>query len=76
MKIKIQGHLATLYMVLSQSSFVILYSTHGSLQNFGCNWSAVGKKTNSSLDNFTEQTIFDFSLTIFSPNSATEFVVL
>ena len=30
MKIKIQGHLTMLYMVLFQTSFVILSSTHGS----------------------------------------------
>ena len=39
MKIKIQGHLTTLFMVLLQSSFLILCSTHGSLKKFGCNWS-------------------------------------
>ena len=31
MKVTIQGHLARLYIALFQSSFVILYSTHGSL---------------------------------------------
>ena len=31
MKIKIKGHLTTLYMVLGQSSFIILCSTYGSL---------------------------------------------
>ena len=36
----------------------------------------MGKETNSSLDTFTEQTIFDFLLTIFSLNSTTEFVGL
>ena len=36
----------------------------------------MGKETNSSLDTFTEQTIFDFLSTIFSPHSNTKFVVL
>ena len=76
MKIKIQGHLTTLHMVLFQSSFVILCSTHGSSQKFGCNWLAMVKETNSSLDTFTEQTIFDFSLAIFSPDSTKTYVVL
>ena len=62
MKIKTQGYLTTLYMVLFQSSFVILCSTYGSLQKFGCNWSAMGKEINSSLDSFTEQTILVFYL--------------
>ena len=65
MKIKIQGHSTTVYMVLFQSSFVILCSTNS------CNWSAMGKKTISSLHTSTEQTIFDFSLTKFSPHSTT-----
>ena len=68
MKIKIQ--------VLFQFSFVILCSTHGSLQNFECNLSAMGKETNSSLDTFTEQTIFDFLLTIFSHHRNTKFAML
>ena len=76
MKIKIQGHFATLHMVLFQSNFVILCSTHDSLYKFGCNWSPMGKETNSSLDTFTEQIIFNFSLTIFSPHSTTKFAVL
>ena len=76
MKIKIQGHLTTLYMELFQPSFAILYSTQGSLLKIGCNWSAMGKETNSSLDTFTEQTILDFLLAILSPNKTTKFVVL
>ena len=36
----------------------------------------MGKETNSSLDSFTEVTIFDFSLTIFAPHSTTKFVEL
>ena len=36
----------------------------------------MGKETNSSLDTFTEQTIFDFLSTIFSPHNNTKFVVL
>ena len=74
-KIKTQGYLTTLYMVLFQSCFVILCSTYGSLQKFGCNWSAMGKEINSSLDTFTEQTIFGFLLTISSPHSTTKFVL-
>ena len=35
----------------------------------------MGKEANSSLDNFTEQTIFDFLLTKFSPWSTTKFVL-
>ena len=66
MKIKIQGHLTTLFTVVFQSNFVNFYSTNGSLQKFGCNWSAMGKEKNSSLDIFTEQIIFNFLLTIFS----------
>ena len=54
MKINIQGHLRTLYMVPFQSSFAILCSTHNSLLKFCCNWSAEGKETNFSLDTFTE----------------------
>ena len=76
MKIKIQGHLATLYMVLFQSSSVILCSTHVTEAVIGCNWSAMGEETNSSLDTYTEQAIFDFLLTIFSPHSTTKLVVL
>ena len=53
-------------MVLFQSSFVILCSTHG--RN--------GKETNSSLDTFTEQTIFGFLLTIFPAHSTTKFAHL
>ena len=53
MKIKLLGHLTTLYMVLR-------CSTHDSLKQFGCNWSEKGKGTNSSLDAITEQTIFNF----------------
>ena len=64
----------TLYMVLFQSSFVILCSTHGSLQKFDCNWSAMGTETNSSLDTDTELTIFNYLLIIFSPHSATKFI--
>ena len=64
-KIKIQGYLTTLYMVLFQSSFVIFCSKHGSLYKFNCNWSAMGKETNSSQDTFTEQTIFDSLLTAY-----------
>ena len=60
MKIKIKGHLATLYMVLFQSSFANLCSTHGTLKNFGCNWSAMDAETNSSLVTVTEHTIFSF----------------
>ena len=75
MKIKIQGHLTTLYMVLFQPSFVILCSTHG-LQKFGCNWPAMGKETYSILNTFTEQTIFDFLLTIFSSHGTTKLVQL
>ena len=52
-------------MVLFQSSFVILCSAHDSLLRFGCNWSAMVKETNSSLDIFTEQTKFDFYLPYF-----------
>ena len=63
-------------MVLFQSSFVIPCSTHGTLSKFGCNWSAVGTETNSSLDTVTEQTIFNFLLIIFSPHSTAKFVVL
>ena len=40
------------------------------------NLAVMGKETNSSLDTFTEQTIFNFLLTIFSPHSTTKFVVL
>ena len=76
MKINIQGHLRTLYMVPFQSSFAILCSTHNSLLKFCCNWSAEGKETNFSLDTFTEQIILNFLLTIFSPNSLIQFVVL
>ena len=76
MKIKIQGDLMTLYMVLFQSSFVILCSTHDSLLTFGCNWSMMGTETNTSLDTLTEQTIFNFLLTIFFLYSTTKFVVL
>ena len=36
----------------------------------------MGKETSSSLDTFTEQTIFDFLLTIFSPLKTTTYVVL
>ena len=36
----------------------------------------MGKETNSSLDTFTEQTIFDFLLTIFSTQKTTKFVML
>ena len=70
------NYVNTLYMVLFQSSFIILCSTHGSLKKFGCSWSAMGKETNSNLGPFTEQTIFDFLLTIFSPYSTTKFAVL
>ena len=66
MKIEIQGHLTTLCMVLFWSSLEIRHSTHGRLYKCGCNWSALGKETNSTLDTFTEQTIFDFLLTISS----------
>ena len=62
-------------MVLFQSSFVIFCSTHGSLQKSSCNWSVIGKGTHSSPDTFTEQTIFEFLLTIFSSQSNTKFVV-
>ena len=75
MKIKTQGHRTTTYMVLFQSSFASLGSTHGSLSKFGCNWSGMGKETNSVLDTFTEQTIFDFLLTIFSLHSTTKSIV-
>ena len=49
MKIKNQGYLSTLYMVLFQSAI-------------GPQWdqSQTNKETNSSLDTFTEQTIFNF----------------
>ena len=63
-------------MVLFQSSFVILCSTHGSLYKFGYDWSAMGKEINSSLDTSTEQTIFDFLFTILSPHSTTKSLVL
>ena len=76
MKIKTQGHLTALYIGLFQSSFAILCSTQGNLQKFCCNCFAKGKETNSSLHTFTEQTIFDFLLTIFAPNSTTKLVVL
>ena len=76
MKIKTQGYLTTLYMVLFQSSFVILHSIDDRLKIFGCNWSTMGKETNSTLDTFTEQTTFDFLLTIFSMHSTAKFVVL
>ena len=36
----------------------------------------MGKETNFSLDNFSEETIFDFLRTIFSPHSTTKFAVL
>ena len=71
----------------TDSSFVILYSTHRSLKTISCNWSTMGKETNSSLDTFTERIIFDFLLSrqssifyfllnIFSPHSTTKFFVL
>ena len=41
-----------------------------------CNLSAMNKETNSSPDTFTEQTIFDFLLSIFCSHSTTIFVVL
>ena len=63
-------------MATFQSIFVILCSTHDSLQTFGCNWSAMGTGKNSSLDTVTEQTIFNFLLIIFSPHSTTKFAVL
>ena len=63
-------------MVLSHSTFVIFYSRQDGLKKFGCNWSEKGKEANSSLHTFTEQTIFDFLLTIFAPNSSTIVVVL
>ena len=59
-----------------QFSFAIICSKHGSLKKFGYNWSATGKETNSSLDAFAGQIIFDFLLTIFSPHSNTKFIVL
>ena len=59
-----------------QFSFAIIGSKHGSLKQFGYNWSATGKETNSSLDAFAGQIIFDFLLTIFSPHSTTKFIVL
>ena len=52
--------LTTQHMVLFQSSFVILCTTHGSLKKISYNWTSMGKETNSSLDTVTEQTIFDF----------------
>ena len=76
MKIKIQRQLKVLYKVLFQFTFVIFCSRQGSLKKFGCNWSAKGKETNFSLHTFTEQTIFDFLLTILAPNSTTKLVVL
>ena len=59
-KIKIQGHLTILYIVFFQSSFLILCSKYDSLQKFGCNLSVMAKETKSSIDTFTEQTIFEF----------------
>ena len=76
MKITNQGHLTALYMVFFQYTFLIFCSTQRSLKKFGCNWSAKGKETNSSLHTFTEQKIFDFLLTIFAPNSTTKLAVL
>ena len=60
MKIKILGNLRILYMVIFQSSFVILRSTNGSLYKFDCNISVMGTETNSSLDTVAEQTIFNY----------------
>ena len=76
MKIKILGNLRILYMVIFQSSFVILRSTNGSLYKFDCNISVMGTETNSSLDTVAEQTIFNYLPSSFLHTSTKKFVVL